>query len=133
MMILDVKKLNGLKEYSGEAEFAFDPPEDLIDIPYVSFGGNAVAKISYDIFEDGEVKISGEVKYRLKGLCSGCLKETETEVTGGIEARYTRNGDGEDYAYDGNIIDLKELFYDSIVWSMPRALSCGEDCKGVEY
>ena len=50
MMILDVKKLNGLKEYSGESEFAFDPPEDLIDIPYVSFGGNAEAKISYDIF-----------------------------------------------------------------------------------
>ena len=79
------------------------------------------------------MEISGEVKYRLKGLCSGCLKETEKEVTGKIEARCTRSGDGEDYAYDGNIIDLKELFYDSIVWSMPRALSCGEDCKGVEY
>ena len=68
-MILDVKKLNGLKEYTGTAEFTFEPEAALIDIPYVSFDGNAVARISYEIFEDGAVEVKGDVSYRLKGLC----------------------------------------------------------------
>lgn len=133
MMILDVKKLNGLKEYSGEAEFVFDPPERLLDIPYVSFSGKAVAAIRYELFEDGTAEVRGTVTYRLKGLCSRCLKETETEVSGEISARYVREDNGEDYVFDGNTVDLTELFNDSVVFSMPRVLLCGEDCKGIVY
>lgn len=133
MMILDVKKLNGLKEYSGEAEFSFQPPEDLADIPYVSFDGQAVAKISYDIFENGDVEIHGEVRYALKGLCSRCLSEARAEIAGAIDACFTKNGEGEDYTYDGNVADLTQAIYDSIVWSMPRVLSCGEDCKQISF
>lgn len=132
-MILDVKKLNGKKEFSGEAEFRFDPAEELADIPYVSFDGPAVAKIFYDIYEDGEVTVKGEVRYRLKGLCSRCLTPTQTEVVGEIDARYSKRDDGENYVYDGNVADLTELFRDCIVWSMPRTLSCGEECKGISY
>lgn len=132
-MILDVKKLNGLKEYSGEAEFSFQPSENLVDIPYVSFSGKAVAKIRYDLFEDGSAQVRGTVTYRLKGLCSRCLKETETEVTGEINARYVREDNGEDYVYDGNVIDLTELFNDSVVFGMPCVLSCGEGCEGITY
>lgn len=133
MMILDVKKLNGLKRYSGEAEFSFQPPENLVDIPYVSFSGNAVAKIFYDLLQDGSAEIRGTVTYRLKGLCSRCLKETETEVTGEIDARFVTKDNGEDYVYDGFIIDLSELFNDSVVFSMPRVLLCGEGCEGITY
>ena len=132
-MILDVKKLNGLKQYSGEAEFSFQPPENLVDIPYVSFSGTAVAKICYELFEDGSAEVRGTVKFRLKGLCSRCLKETEREVTGEIDARFVRRENGEDYVYDGNIIDLTELFNDSVVFAMPRVLSCGENCEGLSY
>ncbi|MFR2945280.1 MAG: YceD family protein, partial [Lachnospiraceae bacterium] len=110
MMILDVKKLNGLKEYTGTAEFTFEPEAALIDIPYVSFDGNAVARISYEIFEDGAVEVKGDVSYRLKGLCSRCLKETATDVKSCVDAVYLTEDNGEDYAYDGNKIDLSELF-----------------------
>ena len=131
MMILDVKKLNGLKEYTGTAEFTFEPEAALIDIPYVSFDGNAVARISYEIFEDGAVEVKGDVSYRLKGLCSRCLKETATDVKSCVDAVYLTEDNGEDYAYDGNKIDLSELFKDTIVFGMPGALSGGDGCKGV--
>lgn len=130
-MILDVKRLNGLKEYSGEREFSFNPSETLIDIPYVSFFGEAKAKISYDIFDDDLVEIRGCVEYRLKGLCSRCLNDAEESVCGEIFARYTKEGDGEDYAYDGRTIDLSELFNDAVVFSVPRVLSCKDGCVGI--
>lgn len=130
MMILDVKKLNGLKQYIGTAEFTFEPSAELIDIPYVSFAGNAVSKISYEIFEDGAVEVRGSVRYRLKGLCSRCLQETETDVECPIDAVYLTTDNGEDYVYDGNKIDLSELFGDTIVFGMPRVFSCGDGCKG---
>lgn len=130
MMILDVKKLNGLKEYTGTAEFTFEPEAELIDIPYVSFAGNAMAKISYEIFEDGAVEVRGNVRYRLKGLCSRCLKEAETDVESPIDAVYLTEDNGEDYAYNGNKIDLGELFNDTIVFSLPNVFTCGDGCKG---
>ena len=130
MMILDVKKLNGLKEYTGTAEFTLEPSEKLIDIPYVSFAGKAFAKISYEIFEDGAVEVKGSVKYRLKGLCSRCLNETETEVESPIDALYLTEDNGEDYAYNGYMIDLSVLFNDTIVFGMPNVFSCGNGCKG---
>lgn len=130
MMILDVKKLNGLKEYTGTAEFTFEPKAELIDIPYVSFDGNATAKISYEIFEDGAVEVRGSVRYRLKGLCSRCLKEAETDVESPIDAVYLTEDNGEDYAYNGNKIDLGELFNDTIVFSLPNVFTCGDGCKG---
>ena len=123
-MILDVKKLNGLKEYTGTAEFTFEPEAELIDIPYVSFAGNATAKISYEIFEDGAVEVRGSVRYRLKGLCSRCLKEAETDVESPIDAVYLTEDNGEDYAYNGNKIDLGELFNDTIVFSLPNVFTC---------
>lgn len=132
-MILDVKKLNALKEYSGEREFSFTPPSNLVDIPYVSFDGDAVTKIFFDILENGNVEVTGEIRYRLKGLCSRCLSETQAEIVGEVKALYVKTSDGEDYTFDGNRIDLTELFYDSIVWSMPRTLSCGEGCQGLSY
>ena len=129
-MILDVKKLNGLKEYTGTAEFTFEPEAELIDIPYVSFAGNATAKISYEIFEDGAVEVRGNVRYRLKGLCSRCLKEAEMDVESPIDAVYLTEDNGEDYAYNGNKIDLGELFNDTIVFSLPKVFTCGDGCKG---
>ena len=36
-MIIDVRKLNAQKRYSGSMEFDYSAPETLIEIPFVKF------------------------------------------------------------------------------------------------
>ena len=41
--------------------------------------------------------------------------------------------DGEDYSYSSGIIHLEDAVNDAIMASMPRTLSCGENCQGIRY
>jgi uncharacterized metal-binding protein YceD (DUF177 family) len=41
--------------------------------------------------------------------------------------------DAEDYSYQGGKIDLTDAINDAIMASMPRVLSCGESCKGIDH
>ena len=38
-MIIDIRKLNAQKKYSGSMEFEYSAPETLIEIPFVKFVG----------------------------------------------------------------------------------------------
>ena len=46
MMIIDVKKLNAQKKYSGHMEFEYSALESLIEIPFVKF--SSPVKIDFD-------------------------------------------------------------------------------------
>ena len=109
MMIIDVRKLNAGKTYSGRLEFEYMAPESLIDIPF------------------------GKVSYGLEGQCSRCLKEASERVEGEIDAYFQPFEDGEDYSYSSGIIHLEDAVNDAIMASMPRTLSCGENCQGIRY
>lgn len=133
MMIIDVRKLNAQKKYSGTLEFEYEAPENLIDIPFVRFSSPVKIEAEYELFEDDSLELRGKVLYTLEGQCSRCLKETSERVEGELDAYFQPFKGGEDYAYSGGVIDLTNAVNDAIMSSMPRTLSCGENCQDIRY
>ena len=132
-MIIDVRKLNAQKKYSGTREFEYEAPENLIDIPFVKFSSPVKVEAEYELFEDDSLELRGKILYTLEGQCSRCLKETSERVEGELDAYFQPFKDGEDYAYSGGVIDLTNAVNDAIMSSMPRTLSCGENCQDIRY
>ncbi len=133
MMIIDVRKLNAKKQYSGSMEFEYSAPETLIEIPFVKFATPVKVSFEYELFEDDSLEIRGTVSYKLEGQCSRCLKETIVFVEGELDAYFEPRKDYEDYGYTNGVIDLRKAVEDAIVFSMPFGLSCGEDCEEISY
>ena len=130
-MIIDVRKLNAQKKYSGTLEFEYEAPENLIDIPFVKFSSPVKVEAEYELFEDDSLELRGKILYTLEGQCSKCLKETSERVEGELDAYFQPFKGGEDYAYSGGVIDLTNAVNDAIMSSMPRTLSCGENCQDI--
>ena len=133
MMIIDVRKLNAQKKDSGRLEFEYEAPENLIDIPFVKFSSPVKVEVEYELFEDDSLELRGKILYTLEGQCSRCLKETSERVEGELDAYFQPFKGGEDYAYSGGVIDLTNAVNDAIMSSMPRTLSCGENCQDIRY
>ena len=133
MMIIDIRKLNAQKKYSGSMEFEYSAPETLIEIPFVKFAAPVKVAFEYDLYEDDSLEIHGTVTYRLEGKCSRCLKEAAQEVVGEMDAYFENRKDFEDYGYTNGIVHLENAVEDAIMASMPFTLSCGEDCEGLSW
>ena len=133
---LDVRKLCAEKKYAGDLEFSFEPEENLLDIPFVSFSSSVEAKLRYEILEGNTVEVKGTLSFSLKGLCSRCLKETEKRFTGDAEGYFIPTGgkgEEEDYSYSNGFIDLREFLRDAVLFNMPAGLLCSEDCTAPDY
>ena len=133
MMVIDVRKLNAQKKYVGHMEFEYFAPQDLIDIPSVTFKSPVKVEFDYEIFEDDSVEVKGSVSYILSGLCSRCLKEAEENVKGELDAYFEPRKDAEDYSYFGGVIDLTQAVNEAIMASLPYLLSCAEGCEALTY
>ncbi len=133
MMIVDIRKLNAQKKYTGDMEFEYSSPEYLIEIPFVKFSAPVKVSFSYELYEDDSFEIKGTVSYALEGQCSRCLKDTAIKIVGELDAYFQCGKDVEDYAYTNGIVDLSKAVDDAIMASMPFALSCGEDCKAIDF
>ena len=133
MMIIDVRKLNAGKRYSGKLEFEYSAPETLIDIPFVRFSAPVKVEAEYCLLEDDSLELKGKITYGSEGQCSRCLKDASQKVEGEIDAYFQPFEGGEDYAYKNGVIDLTDAVNDAIMASMPRVLSCGENCHGIRY
>ena len=133
MMIIDVRKLNAGKRYSGKLEFEYSATETLIDIPFVRFSAPVKVEAEYCLLEDDSLELKGKITYGIEGQCSRCLKDASQKVEGEIDAYFQPFEGGEDYAYKNGVIDLTDAVNDAIMASMPRVLSCGENCHGIRY
>ena len=133
MMIIDIRKLNAQKKYSGELVFEYEPSKTLIDIPFVKFSSPAKIEAEYELFEDDSLELKGKISFRIAGQCSRCLKETSMLVEGEIDAYFEPRKDSEDYSYSNGKIDLREMLEDAIMASMPYVLLCDENCEGIRY
>ncbi len=132
-MVIDIRKLNAQKKYSGSMEFEYAAPDTLIEIPFVIFSGAVKVVFDYDLYEDDAFEIRGKVSYRLEGQCSRCLKDASQEVEGELSALFETGKDYEDYGYTNGTVRLQAAVEDAIMASMPFALSCGEDCEGLSW
>ena len=132
-MIIDIRKLNAQKKYSGSMEFDYSAPETLIEIPFVKFSAPVKVAFEYELYEDDSLEIRGTVSYRLEGQCSRCLKDAFAEIVGELDAYFEPRKDYEDYGYTNGVVDLTKAVEDAVMASMPFTLSCGEDCKELSY
>lgn len=132
-MVIDIRKLNAQKKYSGTMEFEYSAPETFIEIPFVKFATPVKIEFSYELYEDDSLEIRGTVSYRLEGQCSRCLKDASAEVVGELDAYFEPRKDYEDYGYTNGVVDLTKAVEDAIMASMPFTISCGEDCQEIRY
>ena len=132
-MIIDIRKLNAQKKYSGAMSFEYPAPRTLIEIPFVKFVGPVKIEFEYDLYEDDSLEIRGTVAYKLEGQCSRCLKAASEEVKGELDAYFEPRKDYEDYGYTNGVVDLKKAVEDAIMASMPFSISCGDDCEAISY
>ena len=132
-MIIDIRKLNAQKKYSGRLEFEYLAPEYLIEIPYVKFASPVKIVFDYELYEDDSLEARGTVFYLLSGQCSRCLKETNMSVEGEFDAYFEARSDYEDYGYTNGIIDLKKAVEDAVMASMPFSLVCDDECNEIAY
>ena len=133
MMIIDIRKLNAQKKYSGHLEFEYSAPEHLIEIPYVKFSSPVKVSFDYELYEDDSLEIRGTIAYSLVGQCSRCLKETSACVEGEIDAYFEPRKDYEDYGYSNGIVDLTKAVDDAIMASMPFLIECSDACDKIAY
>lgn len=133
MMIIDVRKLNAGKKYSGQLDFEYTAPEYLIDIPFVSFSSPVKVEAEYFLLEDDSLEVKGKISYGIEGQCSRCLEYASERVEGELDAYFQPFEGGEDYSYSGGVIDLTDAINDAVMAAMPRALSCGKTCRGIRY
>ncbi len=88
MVQIDVRKLNAKKQYAGDLSFTYVAADELISIPFVQFSAPVDVKLHYEILEDDSVEVTGTIRFVLKGNCSRCLKETQREFTGEVDAYF---------------------------------------------
>jgi uncharacterized metal-binding protein YceD (DUF177 family) len=133
MMIIDVKKLNAEKRYSGDIQFDYAAPDELISIPFVKFSSPVKVEGTFELYEDNSLELKGKITYGIEGQCSRCLERASQIVEGEIDAYFQPFTGGEDYSYTNGIIDLTNAVNDAIMASMPFSLSCGDNCAGIRY
>ena len=132
-MIIDIRKLNAKKEYSGDLVFDYEAPESLIDIPFVKFAAPVKVEATYDLLEDDSLELRGKISFVLEGKCSRCLKEAKQAVEGELDAYFEPKKDCEDYSYSNGRIDLREAIEDAIMAAMPYVVLCDDSCEGIQY
>lgn len=132
-MVIDVRKLNAQKQYTGTLDFTIDGDKELIDIPFVEFASPVKITADYELFADDAFELKGKISYKLKGKCSRCLKDAETVIEESFDALFEPFPDAEDYSYQNGKIDLLIAIREAIMASMPKILSCGDACEGIKY
>ena len=130
MVNIDVLRAQALGKLSGDLAFETPADDSLLSVPFVSFSTPVRVEAHYEIYDDGKVEVTGSVKFSLKGLCSRCMKETEQEIVGEIDALFVEGGeDGEDYGYFGGRINLDEAVRDAVMFALPNSFLCGQKCE----
>lgn len=132
-MIIDIRKLNAQKLYSGRMEFSYPASEDLISVPFVKFSSPVKIQFDYELYEDDAFEVQGTVTYTLEGQCSRCLQDAKEEIVAEFKALFEPSPNAEDYSYSNGIIQLKQAVDECIMTSMPFTLSCGEKCVSLRY
>lgn len=133
MMIVDIRKLNAQKLYSGNMEFEYNAPNGLIEIPFVNFKNAVKVQFDYELYEDNAFEIHGKVTFQLTGQCSRCLKETDMDVEGELDACFETKQNAEDYSYSNGIVNLEKAVNDAIMACMPYILCCKDGCQPIAY
>ena len=131
-MIIEVRKLNALKKYSGDFSFEYQAPKSLVAVPLFDFDGAVKVEGSYVISEDDSVDVSITVKFRLSGSCSYCLEHAEKDIEYSYDAVFATEERDDAYIYNGINLDLTAAINDAILFSQPSIILRKDGCKGID-
>lgn len=131
-MRIDLRKIKRAGKDSESFCFEFTPSDDIITLPDTTFA--EPVKVT------GEVKIAGsdavvsaEVWFKLSGQCSRCLEPAWFEDAVILNEDFVPEpGDGENYTYSKDVVDLTQAVTELLIISMPMVLLCKSDCEGIE-
>ena len=127
--ILNVAQCKARGGAEGVLDFSYDPPGDLLDIPFVAFQGPIEVHLAYRIAEDDSVEVQGSIAFTLTGACSRCLEPASEHISYEVEALFEKGeGDGETYGYRGGIVNFGEMLRDAVLFALPSRLLC-EECS----
>lgn len=123
---IDVRGAIARKQFSGELIFEYEADGALLDIPFVSFSSPVGVALRYEILENNDAEITGQMRFSLKGECSRCLSDAEQTFTAELCALFVEGeGDGETYGYRNGVLFLEEFLRDSLLVALPPRLLCG--------
>ncbi len=132
-MIIEVRKLNTQKKYSGVFSYGYNAPKSLIAVPTFDFADAVKVEGDYLINEDDSLELRFKVKFKLKGSCSYCLEPAEAEIEFEYEALFSPYDEEVDYySYNGITADITPAVNDAILFSQPSVILCKEGCKGID-
>ena len=122
-----------------EVDITFPVPAVLgTDVIAVPEGVTAELHARFDAVTDG-IWVAGSFQAEALGECSRCLDEVRLPVDVPIKAMFfyseTQLGEDQDandeYAVDGDAIDLEPAVRDAVVTSLPFTPLCAPDCQGL--
>lgn len=131
-MVIDVKRL----KYSGkdETSFHFEVALDdaIITLPGAVFR-SPVSVTGTLTLGGNEVFVEGEIGYSLFGQCSRCLEGVVFQNVVAFDERFSDDpgADPDVYPYSKGLVDLREMVEEKVVLSIPFAVYCRDDCKGL--
>lgn len=92
----------------------------------------------------GEIAVSGHVSARVQVECARCLKMVEVPIEANFELDYVtpqtyeaspaaelKEDDMSLSVFDGEALDIDELFDEQIMLALPSRVLCNEKCKGL--
>lgn len=126
---IDVRGAIAKKQFSEELNFEYEADGTLLDIPFVSFSSPVEVALRYEILENDDVEVTGQMRFSLKGECSRCLADTEQSFVAELDGLFVAGeSDGETYGYRNGVIYLEEFLRDGLLVALPPRLLCG-DCN----
>ena len=131
-MIIDIKKL----KQSGRDEISFrfetEPDDAIITLPDAAFS-SPVSVTGTLTIGGNAVFVEGEIEYSITGQCSRCLESVVFHNIVAFDEEFSDDPDSdpEVYPFSKGLVDLTGMVNEKIVLSIPVAIYCRDDCKGL--
>ena len=131
-MVIDIKKLKSSGKSECSFHFEYELSDEVVTLPNAGFKRPMSVTGTLTIVGKN-VYVEGEIEYTLNAECSRCLAETEYSAVVPFDEEFTEDKDdsGEVYNYARGLVDLSDMVREKVLLSMPQAVLCREDCKGL--
>ena len=106
-----------------------------------TYGGRTVrfvgdAELTGTVTGDAEgFTVTGDARLTIADRCARCNEPFEAPFAFSFEDRFVRaslrEAEDETYPYEGEVIDLTQVFMDELFLQLPMVSLCKSDCKGL--
>jgi uncharacterized protein len=109
------------------------PEQFSLDVCGVPQGSDIALELRLESVMDG-VLVSGQAQAHVTGECSRCLEPVEFDLEVDVQELYVYPGeeaDDETGRLEGDLLDFEPALRDAVVFALPFAPVCREDCPGL--